>query len=281
MTIGVGFKCDDGIVLATDSQYTTGGLIKTHGPKLFIVAERPDLSVLIAGAGSVSFMKMAVRMIEARVKQMPEGSATLSGVVGEIENILLNVFTKHIYIYPAAPESQPVFNLLIGVWISNEGLHLFQSDLTSVTSVSEYSCIGLGIYVSEFALGLMHRSDIGIEEAKFLAAYCIKAAKDYVDDCGKDTKIYVLSKQGAISRVGLGEIKDTDEYIENLSDSLRYLPMGLEIDDDSDLDSLVGLFRQAIVDFRDKQRKRKESIRAAKEKRLAKAAEKATPKSGS
>src|SRR5437867_3380692 len=57
VTIGVGFKCSDGIVLATDTQYTSGPL-KTHGPKLFPLfapIELPDLAVVVAGAGRVSF----------------------------------------------------------------------------------------------------------------------------------------------------------------------------------------------------------------------------------
>jgi len=62
VTIGIGFVCSNGIVLATDKQYTTQYTefgLKKEGPKLFVASDRSDLAVIIAAAGNVPFMKMA------------------------------------------------------------------------------------------------------------------------------------------------------------------------------------------------------------------------------
>jgi 20S proteasome alpha/beta subunit len=260
MTIGVGFKCEDGIVLATDTQYTTDGLLKTLGPKLFNVAERPDLAVIIAGAGSVPFMRLAVGQIGAKSKQIPDGTASLPAITTIVEETLLDIFTKHVY---TVPGDQPHFELLIGIWTRSEGLNLFQTYLTSLTPVAEYAFVGLGVYVSDYALSLMYRPDITVQEAKFLAAYCVKAAKDYVDACGKETKIQYINNEGRIRRIHAPEIKDSETYCEDLHEALRYLLLGVDLEnvpDDSTLDMFVDNVRAAVVAFRDKQRKRKEEM---------------------
>jgi 20S proteasome alpha/beta subunit len=272
MTIAAGFICRDGIVLATDTQYSVGGLLKTDGPKLFNVAERSDLSVVIAGAGSVPFMRMAVGEIEAALRQMPDGTATLPKAKKVIEDVLMNVFAVHVY---PVPGDRPEFELLVGIWTQPDGLHLFRTYLTTVVPASDYACIGVGVYVSHFALSLMYRMDVGATEATFLAVYCIKAAKDYVDGCGKRTRIQVIRRDGKIQRVYPNEIRDTEDYCEELCEAMQFFVLGTDYEnlEDSSLDVLMGEFREAIVRFREKQIKRRaDREKAAEQARQKRAA---------
>src|ERR1051326_3018385 len=241
MTIAAGFICRDGIVFATDTQYSVGGLLKTDGPKLFNVAERSDLSVVIAGAGTVPFMRMAVGDIETALGQLPDGTATLSNTKKVIEDVLMNVFTVHVY---PVPGDRPEFELLVGIRTQPDVLHLFRTYLTTVVPVSDYACIGVGVYVSHFALSLMYRADVSVTEATFLAVYCIKAAKDYVDGCGKHTRLQVIRSDDNIRRVYPNEIRDTEGYCEDLYEAMQFFVLGTDYEtlEDSSLDILMGQF---------------------------------------
>src|SRR5690242_6632496 len=108
MTIAAGFRCRDGIVLGTDTQYTLGGLLRADGPKLFNIAERSDLSMVIAGAGSVPFMRMAVEEIKTALTTIPLGTAALPNVKKVIEDVLMNVFSIHVF---PVPGEKPEFEL--------------------------------------------------------------------------------------------------------------------------------------------------------------------------
>lgn len=254
MTIGVGFLCHDGIVLATDTQYTAG-LLKTEGPKLFTVIERSDAVVIAAGAGSVPFMKMAITAIGDKIKLLPVGSVSSTNVVDMVRAVLLDTYARHVY---PVPGEQPIFSFLVGLWTNNDGLTLLETCLTSVNTVDSFGFVGVGVYVAEYALGLMHRGGVGVEEAKFLAVHSIKAAKDYVADCGKSTRMQVLSLDGKLTRISPPEIKDTEEYCEDLSNALRTFTMGLDTDIEAgDVNTLTSFFTDAIRELRDKKQARK------------------------
>jgi len=144
-----------------------------------------------------------------------------------------------------------------------------------VVSVSDYACIGVGVYVSHFALSLMYRTDVGATEATFLAVCCIKAAKDYVDGCGKRTRVQVIRSDGKIQSVYPNEIRDTEDYCEELCEAIQFFVLGTDCENlaDSSLDVLMRQFREAIVRFREKQIKRRadreKAAERARQKRAA------------
>lgn len=256
MTIGVGLLCRNGIVLGTDTQYTTGGFLKTFGPKIFKVAKRADVAVILAGAGRVPFMKTAVERIGRAVEQLPADPSAES-VKEAAEDALLKFYTRHIY--PAPKDIRPSFELLVGSW-TVEGLHLYKSDLTNLVPVAEYGFLGIGEYVACHALELIRGSDIGIEQGKCVAAYSIKAAKDYADACGKETKIWTLDDGGEIQQLSAQEICDIEQYCDGLEQSMQFLLLGLDVEDlsEPEFDILVDSFRRSLASFKLKQKEHKD-----------------------
>ncbi len=130
MTIGVGLLCNDGIVLASDTEYTTG-VLTTLGPKIFKATQRSDVVVIVAGAGRVPFMKAAVEKIGKKVSQLPADPST-EDVKDAAEDALLSFYTKHVY--PVPEDIRPEFDLILGVWAS-DGLQLYNTDLTTLIPV--------------------------------------------------------------------------------------------------------------------------------------------------
>ncbi len=135
-----------------------------------------------------------------------------------------------------------------------------------------YETVGIGQYVACYALDLVRNPVIGVERGKFIAAYGIKAAKDYVDGCGKKTNIWTLDDAGVIHYATASEIADLEEYCDALTDALSFLPAGLDFDDLSpaDLDTLVQDFRSSLAEFKIKQKKRQDARQRALMKKQSK-----------
>jgi 20S proteasome alpha/beta subunit len=276
VTIGIGFKCNDGLVLATDTKYTEGDF-KSHGPKLFQLlgpVERPDLAVVIAGAGHVPFMKRAIEDIDSALRALSAPST--ENVRTTTESVLVAFYEKHVYPRPSHWWSAE-FELILGVWTQTDGYVMLSSNGTTVSPVvtlgTASTCIGLGKHVSEYALALVFQSTLSVENAKFMAAFAIKAAKDYVDSCGGETKIYTLKDDASgfrVHRVMKVEVETAEKYSVELYDTAKYLLDTLDtesIADDESVDVVMGIIKESITDFRKKQKEWKEKMRKLREKK--------------
>jgi len=222
MTIAAGFMCLDGIVLAVDSQYT-GGIGKNSGQKIFPLWQKRYYSVTLASAGSVAMAKRAVETFKALVdERIGDRNTTLDELRETLEDALCTVHAKHIY--PAPADERPVvdFWLLMAAWTPG-GFELFRSDVTAVTPVEANACIGIGSYLGNYLAELLcHRGPLRhVEDIKPIAAHIISCAKGYVDGCGLNTFVRVLTDRGIDERIGKDEITDAEEFFESIFRSLR------------------------------------------------------------
>jgi 20S proteasome alpha/beta subunit len=227
VTIGIGFKCDDGVVLATDTQYT-GDRYKSNGPKLFplLASPRfPNVSVLVAGAGAVPFMKMAIDKIKTRLINT---DPSLTDFKSLVEDVLLRFYRDHIHPVPSHWGEPPSFDLVLGVWTRRDGLGLFKTTQTTVEEVAEPYCyIGSGAGLAKYALDLTCEPTImTVESTKFLASFCIKAAKDHDSWCGGETHISTLKKDGLrclAQKVSKEEVTAAELCSDQLFEALKYI----------------------------------------------------------
>ena len=262
MTIAIGFACSDGIVLATDTQYTTqyvGLGIKREGPKLFVAAERSDLTVIIAAAGSVPFMKMAVGKLKDAFDLLISPSER--EVQQTVEDVLLLFFKAHIY---PVPNNRPQFSLLIGARIGTNTYRLWETESTSVVPVASYACIGAGETISQYALKLVHGGS-EVADTMFTAAFAVKAAKDHVNGCGGPTKLWTLTQVG-IDKTASFDMKDAEEISDDLFQWMRVLLIylsteGILVENDDGVRSVTDEIGNRVLDFRNKQRAKKEKRR--------------------
>jgi 20S proteasome alpha/beta subunit len=144
MTIAVGFKCVDGIVLAADSLYTEGDA-KLYGQKIFPIPSNGRYALTIAGAGGVPSLKGIVREIEKRLESRIGRSAKdFSRLRSIVEGALGSYYPKHIDSAPLAAQNDLGVQLLIAMWVSGSGTRLFESSRTAVFEVEEHRCVGIG-----------------------------------------------------------------------------------------------------------------------------------------
>jgi len=90
VTTGTGFKCSDGIVLATDSQHTVA--LKTQEEKLYEISGVDTIKLRIAGAGSVSLIRKAVELIANEIYSDPP--TVLDEAEEKIEKTLGIIYAK-------------------------------------------------------------------------------------------------------------------------------------------------------------------------------------------
>ena len=112
MTIGAGFICKDGIVVAADTQETTGYAGYLKGEKLKIdYSKQNTWSIAIVGAGDSSYVEMCAQKI-LNSCAITENSPYPS--THELEAIAMEVFNRHflpLSVYPAG--ERPIANMLI------------------------------------------------------------------------------------------------------------------------------------------------------------------------
>ena len=263
MTIAVGFKCIDGVVLATDSQYTMNPA-KFAGQKIFPIASNGHYALTIAGAGGVSNMKAAVRNIESALKKdIGAKPATTSQIQDIVEGVLSILYPKHLDSAPAEKREYLEFNLLVGIWTAQECASLFYSDRMTLNEVKvpNHQCLGIGSYLAAYLTDVLSAPGMSVEEAKPLAAYIVWAAKEYVEGVGGHTFVRVLLDNGADVRPWPEEVKDGEEFYRAFFDDMRHFRGFLTpafAPEAIDMAPYAKIFRDRIMEFREKQKKRKD-----------------------
>jgi 20S proteasome alpha/beta subunit len=217
MTIAVGFKCIDGVVLATDSQYSDDPA-KTTGQKVFPIWSNGHYALTIAGAGFPDSIKGIARDMELVLgKTIGSREAGSAEIIRTIERVLRSFHAKHIDTAPPEERLELSVQLLIGLWTEREGTKLFGVNRTIAAEVSSHLSVGYGSYLTEYICDALIPSGwIGVEQATALAAYIVWTAKKYVKYCGGPTGIRVLSDSGKDIRIDQNEVEAGEGYFTDL-----------------------------------------------------------------
>lgn len=254
VTIGIGFKCDDGIVLAADTQHS--GALKLRGEKVIQIVCPPGIAACVAGAGRVSLIRKAVELIGKSIsKSGPSGD-----ILAIVEDALSTIHRKYIYPYSGPEENRPSVQLLVGVWTENDGLRLVDTEQSIPNFVDDYAVIGSGGNIAEYIIKTSRGYIHSAVDAKYLAAYAVAMAKTYDLFCGGETRIKILSSTGKLETTRSDEIKDAETFFEDLVEANRVTICGLNMEafEDADLDILVDDYKANLIRFREKARKRRQ-----------------------
>jgi 20S proteasome alpha/beta subunit len=265
VTTGIGFKCDDGVVLGTDTQYTATW--KTKGEKLFEVTGRQGLRLCIAGAGHVSHIRKAVQIMRAAVTNT-SGDLDLDGVIEITEDTLKTIYSKYIDTYPGAEGEKPHLCLLVGMWSSRSGLALLETERTTANPVDDYAVVGSGGSLAQYIVDTVRGYNKSVAQTKLLALYTLKAAKDYDLFSGNETRLKTLHEDGKIETAGAEEIRNAEDYFVDLFSSIHFILTTMvdlpemtdeEIVSGADLKSVVSRFRERERDRKEKERSKRSS----------------------
>lgn len=184
-TTTVGIICDDGVVLATESQATMGYLVASHrAPKIHKITDRIAMTI----SGSVADAQQIIRIIKANVnlRRLELGRELSVRAVSQLTAILL--FQNRLF---------PYITMLIVGGVDEEGPHIFTLDpLGSLLEEDKFAATGSGSVIAYGVLEDGYREKMSIEEATELAKRAVKAARRRDIASGGKIQVAVITKDG-------------------------------------------------------------------------------------
>jgi hypothetical protein len=202
MTIALGVLCQDGIVLAADTEHT--GSIKLPGPKVWAMAngdtvQNADVRLGLAGAGDSVLLRSARDKIAHRLSH---DVRTADDAVDAVEAQLIALFGKHVYPFPNFSENRQL-SLILGLHDAT-GCRLYENSTTALARVDFHVCAGwgadLGNYLLQTLIGEKFMPFVGVVG---IAVYTLMQVKQYSPYCGGNSHVLIINNSG-----GMGYVSD-------------------------------------------------------------------------
>jgi len=258
MTIALGVLCSDGVVLATDTQYSVGAVLKYEGLKLFR-ASTGDCQVIIAACDNADVFRRAIEVVQEELRHsLRDRQPTVDIVRLAIEAALAKFFKKFIDRIPSDERGQFDFQLIIGISAKSEKARLFHSNRSMLVDDYHCACLGEGQYIAEYAIELVVPLKPSVERAKCLAAYIVSAAKKYIQSVGGQSKVYAIHNDGGDSMLLPFEIEELEECFNQVIPAFQFALSGLAIESFPDrlFDEKQNPLHSVIAHFREKKAQR-------------------------
>ena len=228
MTVVIGIKCNNGIVIACDSQveFNRGVAVKRlNANKIYKLNE----NLAVAGAGTVLFIEKAVNGLKNMIEGEENKRKEKLGVKEIIENIAEAVMLNLYKIYDIdrsrflmseenqTEKIQEIVDLVLmmgGVDNSNNYLYLIHKNGVA-EPVSDYATIGSGAAYAEYLLSKYYVPEISTNIGLKLAIYVIEETKTMDPNVGGPVKLIYITKD---------EYKELNE--ENVSEIYKNIKEG-------------------------------------------------------
>jgi hypothetical protein len=193
MTICIGLRASDGIVIASDAQESKGDL-KRSTQKIFTFMgpispgsnpSPPSFACALTGAGDAGYLDAFF----ADVLYNIDTKTTRKDFKKFLADKILTFHRQHIFPLAAA-QYPPEIDVLIGVYVELAA-HIFVSRGSALSQLFPDVAVGIGAH---FAMGLI--DDLSgcrnLKETELLAAYIVSRTKESIEGCGKYTQIVSL-----------------------------------------------------------------------------------------
>jgi hypothetical protein len=225
MTIAAGFPCSDGLVLCSDTQETIIGYAKVNTGKMTRL-EFPLYNVVFTGSGDSGLIDMTVQlMCQALTLKEPKSMWAIEEVLRES---LVDTFNRYIapgFQFPTA-ELPATPDLLIGIQQSASA-RLYRASGVAFRSVSESQCVGTGVVLGKSLIAQLFDGSMTIGQGWLVALYVLHQAKTWVDGCGGNTDILLLSNRNkGITRIPTDEVQDFENHFDQFNAYVRPLFVG-------------------------------------------------------
>lgn len=191
MTIGIGFLCEDGIVLCADNQITWPESHKYYECKLYPHGTA-GWTVAMTFSGSPELMKSFNGKLRDSMALMP-APYTVSRIQDNVETILS--------FFDVLKDDPMQLSLLCGIVIPGKEFRLLKTEGWIVREVSRFEYVGVGDssvlrYLSPF---LTQTRGYTISQAFNLGIYLTLQARRYIEGCGGETDAIVLKSNGRLT----------------------------------------------------------------------------------
>jgi 20S proteasome alpha/beta subunit len=218
MTIAMGFPCRDGLVLCADTQEVISGYVKTDTEKMTIIQSAPDYNVVITGAGDGDFIEMVIQEVHAALNSNHPGEP----IQRVIKKTLLQLFNDRVVPYANFPyDERPAASLLLGIQ-SDGVVTLYKSRGAIFRRMNAPECIGTGLALGKSLIAQLFTRDLQLPQAGIVALYILHQAKTWVDGCGGNSDILLLSsKKLEWRRLPTEDVKELEKHFDDFSNAMR------------------------------------------------------------
>ena len=215
MTIAAGFKCHEGVLLATDTLYA--GVNKRYGRKIWPIACQ-DILVGFAGAGT----QAGLERTQYEVQKYLGADMDVDDVIGIIQSALQLVLD----VSPSDDKTQGLFAIQMDGTCTLFENAAGSAMLSPVGHASQ--CVGWAQALGQYFQDFLYREPMPMKWARIVASHLIRQAKTYSEYCGGDTHLLEIPDKGAWSFVtNQEEITAYEKYLGQLDDAMRaVLPDG-------------------------------------------------------
>jgi 20S proteasome alpha/beta subunit len=241
MTIIVGLKCIDGVVIASDSQQEFGrgvAVKRLNMGKVYIL----DRRLAIAGAGALAHIEKAVDSIRTGI----DAARTRKGGLDLDESECVDAIEKSITAvnreyniqrarFLGDPKEKDFFSpiLICGGIAGAKGKEkvcvFIVHSAGLVEKLTDYGTAGSGAAYAEFLLKNFYYGDMTVKEAIPLAIYTIEEVKSIDPNCGGETRVAVAKPKQGIKELSREEVLNLSNKIVSQISVLwtRFIPMML------------------------------------------------------
>jgi 20S proteasome alpha/beta subunit len=207
VTIVLGMKTPQGLILAADTQESYAGSHKVNRPKLFYKAERNlcDLPVglAVAGAGFGPWLDK----ITAAMWETVQDATNLDEACTNAEDEIKKRYDEYRQLLNSGIDSE----LIYGIGASG-GTRLFHAWGPIVNEVTVRAA-GSGQAIADFLLRHL-TTKTHITNAMALAIYVLHSAKQHSEGCGGDTHVAVIQNHGENYLLDSGQVKAMENLFE-------------------------------------------------------------------
>ncbi len=201
MTIAIALSAHNGVVVAADTQESTGDYMKgAKGKMACYYARDKDWveSCIVAGAGDSGYVQALIEELgqtyqaadpNMQIHSMEKKSPP--SLQSEFRDCVKKFYKEHIIPFAAYPErKRPDVEMLIACQ-RKVMTGIFTTEKTVVNYSPTYKAVGFGSTFAELFLGKLW-GGMSIDQAEVLAAYVVFMAKESVESCGKFTTMATI-----------------------------------------------------------------------------------------
>src|ERR1700678_181282 len=219
LTIAAAFPCTDGVVICADTQEIIPGYVRTDSEKMMVI-QGPHFNVAFTGAGDSDLIEMTVQEMDIQLTKT-KASAEWD-IRNALKAALLDVFNNHILPDPdILPEDRP--ELLIALQYDAATL-LYKTLGTRFVRLHSPACVGRGIVLAKSLTAQLFKKDMPLRLGGIVALYVLRQTKRWVDGCGGNSDVLLLSNQDrSVVRISTEEVQTVEKHFDEFNEYIRPL----------------------------------------------------------
>jgi len=204
MTLVIGLKAKDGIVIASDSKASSEITSNNTVQKVFKLGEHS--AVGIAGDGGLAMYFL---------DQVKSGLNHGTGVLDLAEQIRIkgkekfNDFFEHL-----VPDKRPALSLLLAGYTTDNKPEVYtlnsRDNFVPRKSVTGFECIGVP-YIADYLLNRLYEAEIKVDAGEELCVLCIQETGEQDASVGGPTRVFTFSATKNFQEVLSADIEKLKE----------------------------------------------------------------------